>query len=251
MASTYAPEIVPADLSDPRRLQAFLDREHKNIAKALDRANEVSLIPKFVATPRPAEGDIVYADGTSWNPGNGEGYYGYRNGLYVRLDNTADWELISVTDLNNVASWNQSSLGNYRRLRISGTAWPATNAVSSFFRTNGDSGASDYLYQNLRGRAAVANAAGVAGNAIYMNDTTVVSNTAGYGNWFIMEMLEFNQTAIGKMIWNAGYYGSTGVQENYTGAGFRNSTTARTSVSFAYSAGNITAGRIVLEASRV
>lgn len=251
MTSLYTPSIIPSDLNDPQKLQSFLDRELKEIAKGMDRATTVSLEPKFVAVTKPQEGIIVYADGVSWNPGNGEGYYGYRNGVYVRLDNTADWEFISATALNNVASWSQGSLGNYRRVRISGWAVPVTNAVSGFIRTNGDSGAADYLYQNLRGRAAVANASGVAGNALYMNDTTVISNTAGYGSWFEVLFLDFNQAAIGKVVWNGGYYGSTGVQENYTGAGFRNSTTARTSVSYAFSAGNISLGYITAEGSRV
>lgn len=33
----------------------------------------------------PFNGMIVYADGTSWNPGSGEGVYAYENGAWVKL----------------------------------------------------------------------------------------------------------------------------------------------------------------------
>lgn len=85
MTSAYAPEIVPSDLNDPLKLQAFLDREFKNISKAMDTAQTVTLDPQFVAPAKPEEGVVYYADGTSWNPGMGEGYYGYINGAYVKL----------------------------------------------------------------------------------------------------------------------------------------------------------------------
>lgn len=153
------------------------------------------------------------------------------------------------------ATWSATGLSAFRRLRLEGTAWPATNAVSGLIRTssnNGgayDSGAADYLYQVLRGRAAVANAAGLSTNGIYMNDTTVISNTAGYGTWFIMDFIEFNQAAIGKFVLNSGYYGSTGVQENFVTAGFRNSAAARDALQFSFTAGNIAGGYISLKAS--
>lgn len=35
--------------------------------------------------PTPFNGMVVYADGTSWNPGAGVGFYGYQNGAWVKL----------------------------------------------------------------------------------------------------------------------------------------------------------------------
>lgn len=94
MTSSYAPEIVPSDLNDPLKLQAFLDREFKNISKAMDSAQTVALDPQFVAPAKPDEGVVYYADGTSWNPtGQGEGYYGYVNGSYIKLS-------LSSTEVN-------------------------------------------------------------------------------------------------------------------------------------------------------
>lgn len=42
--------------------------------------------PLYTAAPiNPQEGDIVRADGTSWNPGSGRGFYGYDNGAWTFL----------------------------------------------------------------------------------------------------------------------------------------------------------------------
>lgn len=103
MTSPYAPEIVPSDLNDPLKLQAFLDREFKNISKAMDSAQTVSLDPQFVLPSKPEEGVIYYADGTSWNPGSGEGYYGYKNGIWVKLDNNAS-EIVSGMVVDSIAA---------------------------------------------------------------------------------------------------------------------------------------------------
>lgn len=43
-------------------------------------------VPVVTAAPgSPADGDIAYADGAGWNPGAGEGFYGYENGAWVKL----------------------------------------------------------------------------------------------------------------------------------------------------------------------
>lgn len=41
---------------------------------------ELKLIPLHAAPERPRTGTIVYADGTDWNPGSGEGLYVYDSG---------------------------------------------------------------------------------------------------------------------------------------------------------------------------
>lgn len=40
----------------------------------------------YTAAPiNPQEGDIVRADGTSWDPGSGAGFYGYHGGAWTFL----------------------------------------------------------------------------------------------------------------------------------------------------------------------
>jgi len=39
----------------------------------------------YVEPIKPRDGMVVYADGTEWNPGSGEGIYGYINGSWTAL----------------------------------------------------------------------------------------------------------------------------------------------------------------------
>lgn len=44
------------------------------------------VLPTLTGAPTGAtNGMVAYADGTSWNPGSGEGFYGYENGAWVKL----------------------------------------------------------------------------------------------------------------------------------------------------------------------
>lgn len=44
------------------------------------------LLDVLEAAPlEPFDGMIAYADGTEWNPGAGEGFYGYESGAWVKL----------------------------------------------------------------------------------------------------------------------------------------------------------------------
>lgn len=52
------------------------DREIK-IATAIQALAAGHLDPVYSAPVKPRTGDIRYADGTSWNPGSGEGIYRY------------------------------------------------------------------------------------------------------------------------------------------------------------------------------
>lgn len=40
---------------------------------------------RYVAPTRPREGDFVFADGTTWDPGSGRGLYQYVSGAWVKL----------------------------------------------------------------------------------------------------------------------------------------------------------------------
>lgn len=46
--------------------------------------NKLNLQPQTSA-PGGTNGDIVYADGTNWDPGSGAGFYGYEEGTWVKL----------------------------------------------------------------------------------------------------------------------------------------------------------------------
>lgn len=76
----YQPRAVPPNPAD---LPAFLQQELLNIARASLEGNQfLSLEMQYVAPSKPRDGMVVLADGTSWNPGSGEGFYGYRAGAW-------------------------------------------------------------------------------------------------------------------------------------------------------------------------
>jgi hypothetical protein len=52
---------------------------------ALRGVEGVQFVIRYAAPDRPRIGLVVYADGTLWNPGSGEGLYVYTSGGWVAL----------------------------------------------------------------------------------------------------------------------------------------------------------------------
>lgn len=77
----YSPDAVPEDA--PAGLKAWLAEQTRRIAATLNQG--LFAAPTGVEPARPRDGMIVYADGVKWNPGSGEGFYGYENGSWVKL----------------------------------------------------------------------------------------------------------------------------------------------------------------------
>ncbi len=70
----YQPNIPP---DDPALLPLFLREELVKIQYVVGLLAAGHLDKTYVAPTKPRDGDFRYADGTSWNPGSGEGFYGY------------------------------------------------------------------------------------------------------------------------------------------------------------------------------
>lgn len=81
----YQPTAIPDDT--PAGLKAWLATQLRLIANELldTQPNTTTLAILGVAPARPTDGMIVYADGTAWDPGSGEGFYGRENGAWVKL----------------------------------------------------------------------------------------------------------------------------------------------------------------------
>lgn len=76
----YIPRNVPSDSAD---IPGFLSQELQNIAFSLSTPNEFALLNvSYVPPAKPVAGMVVLADGTSWNPGSGAGFYGYSSGAW-------------------------------------------------------------------------------------------------------------------------------------------------------------------------
>ena len=68
----YSPRIPPAEYRD---LLLFLDEELVKIAQVLNRVESGEYTIHYKEPSRYFPGLVVYADGTLWNPGGGEGLY--------------------------------------------------------------------------------------------------------------------------------------------------------------------------------
>jgi len=79
----YAPSAVPTDSGE---LSAYLVNELRRLAQSLNEPVAFAQIEMSYAAPaKVRDGMLVLADGTSWNPGSGAGFYGYYGGSWKKL----------------------------------------------------------------------------------------------------------------------------------------------------------------------
>ena len=71
----YAPGMVPRELG---QMQQFLEMELLKIKAAIDLLAAGHIDKTYAEPDRLRDGDIRYADGTTWNPGSGQGIYYYK-----------------------------------------------------------------------------------------------------------------------------------------------------------------------------
>lgn len=66
---------------------AYLQSELQKIAEAMNSPQtSLKLAVSYSPPTKFGEGTIALADGSSWNPGAGAGFYGYRSGSWHKLD---------------------------------------------------------------------------------------------------------------------------------------------------------------------
>lgn len=79
----YTPQHPP---QSPNHIPQFLFEELRRIATEMSTAQEMLRLGEtFVAPTKPRAGDIRFADGTSWNPGAGRGFYGYTGTAWTKF----------------------------------------------------------------------------------------------------------------------------------------------------------------------
>lgn len=73
----YAAPSTPPE--NPDEFQIWMQDELRHISDALSEVEtDAVLLSEFNAEPdKLYDGRIAYADGTNWNPGSGQGFYGY------------------------------------------------------------------------------------------------------------------------------------------------------------------------------
>lgn len=72
----YQPEKSPSP-------NGWAEREFSKLADALN--GPIKLTVLYAAPAKPRLGWMVFADGTNWNPGSGEGVYVYLSGGWTKL----------------------------------------------------------------------------------------------------------------------------------------------------------------------
>ncbi len=73
MTTPYTPGQVP---DDPKQLIFYLRNELDALKQALDAAlPDIDFVQRTAEPARIRPRMVVYADGTLWNPGSGEGIY--------------------------------------------------------------------------------------------------------------------------------------------------------------------------------
>jgi len=81
----YEPTSIPSDA--PPGIRSWLSQQFRRVADSL-RAPEVNGLRFSILTAPPAtfqNGDLVFADGTNWNPGGGAGLYQRVGGAWSKL----------------------------------------------------------------------------------------------------------------------------------------------------------------------
>ena len=82
----YVPRNAPPIAEgDAAAVMAWAAKEFDAISQSLLEFNILKLAVLYAAPDRPRNGMIVYADGTSWNPGFGQGPYAYLGGSWTKL----------------------------------------------------------------------------------------------------------------------------------------------------------------------
>ena len=262
----YSPESppTPGETGFESKLVEYLKREYGRIADALIGASVFNFEPQFVAipgaqVPKTNEGDVAYADGTSWNPGQGEGLYVRINGAWVKLniDRESKWEYIGLATPSGATSVDFIGLSAFRTLRIHGRVVPSTDSVGIGLRTdanNGasfDAGASDYDYAGHLGGEGATSTFFSNGDTEFQFNATAAGNTAAQeGYSFDFNIYDFNQAAYALIQGitmtvrdnNRPYY--------VLQVGRRLQATARDAVQILSTSGNIASGYVFLEGIR-
>ena len=78
----YSPEAVPEDREEWQR---FLNEEFRKVAFMFELLLEGNNEIRGTEPEKPRDGMLVFANGTTWDPGSGRGFYGRENGAWIKL----------------------------------------------------------------------------------------------------------------------------------------------------------------------
>lgn len=81
----YFPQAVPPNVDTVDGLRQWIEEEFRRLALSLQIQDLVQFNILYAAPIGPTAGMLVFADGTTWNPGSGRGLYEYRTSSWIKL----------------------------------------------------------------------------------------------------------------------------------------------------------------------
>ena len=117
MSIRYVPTVTP---STSEELPKYVKKELNSVSDAINNQADGHIEKTHVEPPRPREGDIRYADGTNWNPGQGENLYyfdgtvwrayagGSGAGDFAQLADTTN-QIVSAINTAQGITWNTTA----------------------------------------------------------------------------------------------------------------------------------------------
>lgn len=201
----YQPEVFP---EDPKLVPEYLRRQLELIAANLTMVSGIQLDELKVVPGKPRTGMIVLADGTNWNPGEGQGIYAYYGSAWHRLPPKALGQTTSLganVALNNTANFfngpNTGSIG------ASGELW----AIWGQATVTDTTGSANFALQIYNGSVALQRvySSNVAANLnLNMSLGVIVSLSAP--TTFTLQARDFT-TASGTLFANDGVISTTAI----------------------------------------
>lgn len=83
MGTAFIAQTPPDDKDE---LNEYIQRMFRGVAESVESIIDGRILDiRNSAPPKPRDAMVVYADGTNWDPGKGEGIYAYINGAWVFL----------------------------------------------------------------------------------------------------------------------------------------------------------------------
>lgn len=81
---TYVPSQMPP-IDNLEELREWVEKEFRRIQEHNATQTFVQFEVLYAAPLGPTAGMVVFADGTTWNPGSGRGLYEYRTSSWQKL----------------------------------------------------------------------------------------------------------------------------------------------------------------------
>ncbi len=163
----------------------------------------------------------------------------------------ASWQKIHEGTISSAASFTQTGLSAYRRLRVSGSFVPVTDSIDLNIQVSTDNGSSYDTGSNYRIASTIAYYSGTFNynaTAIGFIVGGLQDNAAGDGVSFAAELFDFNQARKCRALITAGgLRGDNASEHAFATSGTHTGTTARDALRLIFSSGNISTGHILVE----